>query len=168
MHNPAVSDTYEPGSVFKIVTGSVALQSGKVTPDWTYFDRSPYIVGGRAIYNWDRAGHGSQNFVDVLVHSWNIGTSHLSVEAMGEKIFYKGLQDFGVGSRMGIDLEDEAPGILRTPTDTYWSDSDLATNSFRQGLPVTPRPTICFANALPSHRTIIPRHITHAIIEDTH
>src|SRR6185369_7115876 len=62
MKNPAVSDLYEPGSVFKLVTASVGLQSGKLTPDWTYFDRSPYIVGGRPIYNWDRAGHGSQNF----------------------------------------------------------------------------------------------------------
>ncbi|MEP7285188.1 MAG: penicillin-binding protein 2 [Chloroflexota bacterium] len=168
MRNPAVSDQYEPGSVFKIVTGSVALQSGKVTPDWTYYDGSPYIVGGRAIYNWDRAGHGSQNFVDVFVHSWNIGTSHLAVEAMGATIFYKGLYDFGVGQRTGIDLEGEASGVFRKPGDIYWSDADLATNSFGQGMAVTPLQMLTFANAIANKGQIMQPHIRLKTIEGGH
>ncbi len=159
MRNSAISDVYEPGSVFKIVTLSVALQSGKVTPDWTYYDNSPYIVGGRAIYNWDRGAHGSQNFVDVLVHSWNIGTSHLAVEAMGPQVFYDGLKAFGVGTRTGIDLEGEADGIVRRPGDTYWSDSDLATNSFGQGLAITPLQMLCFANTLANNGQMMQPHI---------
>jgi cell division protein FtsI/penicillin-binding protein 2 len=159
MKNAAVSDIYEPGSVFKIVTAAVALQSGSVTPDWTYYDSSPYIVGGRAIYNWDRAGHGSQNFVDVLVYSWNIGTSHLSVEAMGPKVFYKGLQDFGVATKTGIDLEGEENGILKRPGDTYWSDSDLATNSFGQGLSITALQMLAFTNVIANNGQMMQPHV---------
>ncbi|MCC7449297.1 MAG: penicillin-binding protein 2 [Anaerolineae bacterium] len=158
MRNPAVSDVYEPGSVFKIVTASVGLQSGKLTPDWTYYDRSPLIIGGRAIYNWDRAGHGSQNFVDVLVHSWNIGTSNMAL-TMGPSIFYKGLEDFGVGQRTGIDLEGEANGIFRKPGDLYWSDADIATNSFGQGVAVTPLQMLSFANAIANKGQMMQPHI---------
>jgi cell division protein FtsI/penicillin-binding protein 2 len=159
MMNPATSAIYEPGSVFKIVTGSLALQSGKVTPDWTYYDGSPYMVGGRAIYNWDRRGYGSQNFVDVLVKSLNIGTSHLAVEAMGPQIFYDGLKAFGVGSRTGIDLEGEEAGIVRRPGDTFWSDSDLATNSFGQGLSITPLQMLCFTNVIANKGQMMQPHI---------
>ncbi len=169
LKNPAVSDIYEPGSVFKIVTGSVALQSGKVTPDWTYYDQSPYSIGGRLIYNWDRAGHGSQNFVDVLVYSWNIGTSHLAVDAMGPTIFYKGLQDFGVGARTGIDLEAESPGVLRRPGDLYWSDADLATSSFGQGgVVVTPLQMLVFANGIANNGQIMQPHIRLKTLDGTH
>jgi cell division protein FtsI/penicillin-binding protein 2 len=158
LKNPAVSDTYEPGSVFKIVTASVALQSGKLTTDWTYYDQSPYVVGGRNIYNWDRAGHGSQNFKDVLIRSWNIGTSHMAT-TMGTTAFYKGLKDFGVGAKTGIDLEAEAEGWLHAPGDMYWSESDLAANSFGQGLTVTPLQMLCFANTIANDGQMMQPHI---------
>ncbi len=157
--NPVISDVYEPGTVFRIVTASVALQSGKVTPDWTYYDHSPYIVGGLSIYNWDRASHGSQTFTDIMIRSWNIGTAHLAVEAMGPKIFYDGLKAFGVGERTGIDLEDEANGIVRRPGDTYWADSDLATNSFGQALAVTPLQMLVFTNAVANGGTIMQPYV---------
>ncbi len=164
LKNPAISDFYEPGSVFKIVTASVALQSGKLDLNWTYLDQSPFIVGGRAIYNWDRAGHGSQSFSDVLIRSWNIGTSHMA-ETMGADLFYKGLKDFGVGSRTGIDLEGESPGFLRVPGDTYWSDSDLATNSFGQGLTVTPLQMLAFANTIANDGQMMQPHVRLKMID---
>ncbi|MCC7207191.1 MAG: hypothetical protein IT323_07795, partial [Anaerolineae bacterium] len=133
MRNPAISAVYEPGSVFKIVTASVALESGRVDENSTYFEGAACReVGGRCIYNWDRAAHGSQSFVDILVRSWNLGTTWLAVDILRPTDFYLGLRGFGVGQPTGIDLEGEAGGILRTPNDTTfgeWSDSDLATNS---------------------------------------
>src|SRR5579859_3567641 len=167
LKNPAVSDFYEPGSAFKIVTGSVALQSGKMTPDWTYYDQSPLVVGGRQIFNWDRAGHGSQSFVDVFVNSWNIGTSHIAM-TLGPDIFYKGLKDFGVGQRTGIDLEGEAAGILHTPGDLYWSDSDLATNSFGQGLTVTPLQMLSFTNVIANGGQMMQPHIRLRTLDADH
>ncbi len=158
MKNPAVSDAYEPGSVFKIVTGSIALQSGKIDRNWTYMDTSPFEIGGIKVYNWDRAGHGSQSFDDVFVHSWNIGTSNIAVE-LKPSVFYKGLDSFGVGKRTGIDLEGEASGFFRRPGDSYWSDSDLATNSYGQGLLVTPLQMLSYANAIANNGQIMQPHI---------
>ncbi len=168
LKNPIVSDTYEPGSVFKIVTGSVALQSGKLgsSPlNWTYLDRSPFVVGGLPIYNWDRAGHGSQSFVDIFVKSLNIGTSHLAIDVLGADAFYKGLKSFGVGSRTGIDLEGEEGGILYQPGDRFWSDSELATNSFGQGLTVTPLQMLSFANTIANNGQMMQPHVRYKIVD---
>lgn len=160
MKNPAVSDGYEPGSVFKIVTAAVALQSGKVNENSTYYEGSNRReVGGRAIYNWDRAAHGSQSFVDVLVRSWNLGTTWMSVDVLGKDDFYKGLKAFGVGAPTGIDLEGEAAGQLREPGSLYWSDSDLATNSFGQGLTVTPLQMISFLNTIANGGQMMQPHV---------
>jgi hypothetical protein len=67
---------------------------------------------------------------------------------MGATDFYKGLRNFGVGQRTGIDLENEVPGWLKQPGDVYWSDSDLATNSFGQGVTVTALQMLAFTNAI--------------------
>jgi cell division protein FtsI/penicillin-binding protein 2 len=163
MKNPAISDTYEPGSVFKIVTASVGLQSGKLTPDWTYYDKQT-TVGGRPIFNWDRAYHGSQNFVNVLVNSWNIGTTNMAL-TMGPDVFYKGLLDFGVNYRTGIDLAGEEAGLMKRPGDTYWSDSDLATNSYGQGLSVTPLQMLCYTNTIANGGQMMQPHIRLRMIE---
>ncbi len=160
IRNPAISDTYEPGSVFKIVTAALALESGKVSEDSTYYEGSAFrVVGGRRIYNWDRAAHGSQSFVDVLVRSWNLGTTWLAVDVLGPTEFYEGLRRFGVGQLTGIDLEGEAAGILRLPNDLYWSDSDLATNSFGQGLTVTPLQMLSFVNVIANGGQMMQPHI---------
>lgn len=167
LRNPVISDAWEPGSVFKIVTAALALRSGKITPDWTYLDKRVFQIGGANIYNWDRAGHGSQNFADILIYSWNVGTSTLSVEVLGKDAFYKGLKDFGLGQSTGIDLEGEAPGFLKEPgLDIYWSDSDLATNSFGQGLTVTPLQMLCYANTIANGGLMMQPHLRAATIEN--
>ncbi|MBX3062786.1 MAG: penicillin-binding protein 2 [Anaerolineae bacterium] len=167
LKNPAVSDTYEPGSVFKIVTAALALRTGKIDINtWTYNDVRVYRYGGADIMNWDRAGHGSQTFPDILVRSWNVGTTTLAVEVMGGEYFYKGLKDFGVGAATGIDMEGEAPGTVKEPgIDLYWSDSDLATNSFGQGLTVTPLQMLCYANIMANGGLMMQPHIRLATID---
>jgi cell division protein FtsI/penicillin-binding protein 2 len=167
LKNPAISDVYEPGSVFKIVTAALALQSGNIDPDtWTYTDFRVFRIGGADIYNWDRAGHGMQTFEDILVHSWNVGTSTLSVEVLGRKAFYAGLKDFGVGTATGIDLEGEAPGTLKEPgISLFWSESDLATNSFGQGLTTTPLQMLAFTNTIANGGQMMQPHIRLATID---
>lgn len=158
--NPIVSDSYEPGSVFKVVTAALALQSGKVTEDSTYYEGQNFReVGGRKVYNWDRGAHGSQSFADVLIRSWNLGTTWMSVDVLGPTDFYDGLRRFGVGQPTGIDLEGEAAGILRLPNDLYWSDSDLATNSFGQGLTTTPLQMLSFVNTIANGGQMMQPHI---------
>lgn len=158
--NPVISSVYEPGSVFKVVTAALALRTGDITPDWTYMDVQVRNVGGANIYNWDRGGHGSQTFDDILIHSWNIGTTHLSVDVLGKDDFYAGLRDFGLGARTGIDLEGEEAGIVKDPGfSRYWSDSDLATNSFGQGISVTPLQMLCYVNTIANGGLMMQPHI---------
>jgi cell division protein FtsI (penicillin-binding protein 3) len=159
LKNPAVSDLYEPGSVFKIASMASALDSGKVDRNWTYKDVGRMVVGGAAIYNWDRAAHGSQSFDDVLIRSWNLGTTSAAME-MGVNPFYDYMRDrWGVNTRMGIDLGGEATGVLRQPGDMYWTDSFLATNSYGQGLQVTPLQMLCYTNVIAHDGQLMQPHV---------
>jgi len=135
--NPAVSGTYEPGSVFKVLTMAAALQEGLVTPDTKYNDTACLEVGGLSVCNWDRKAHGTTNMVDLLARSLNVGAATLSTR-MGGQTFYKYVQAFGIGQTTGIDLQFEESGNLRMPGDLDWHASDLGTNAFGQGLSVTP------------------------------
>ncbi len=159
MKNPAISDLYEPGSVFKLVSMSSALDSGKVSRLWTYNDTRILSIGGRSIMNWDHAGHGSTSFDTVLIKSYNVGTSNAAI-TMGQTVFYDYLaKRWGVNARTGIDMEGEATGILRQPGDTYWDESTLATNSFGQGLQVTPLQMLCYVNAIANDGQMMQPHI---------
>ena len=159
MRNRAISDLYEPGSVFKIVTMASALDSGKVDRNWTYDDKGVLVVGGRRIYDWDRAAHGTTIFDTVLIKSYNIGTSEAAI-AMTPDIFYKYLADkWGVNARTGIDMEGEATGVLYRPGDSVWSDSYLATNSFGQGLQISPLQMLTYTNAIANDGKIMQPHV---------
>jgi cell division protein FtsI/penicillin-binding protein 2 len=167
LKNPAISDEYEPGSVFKIVTAALAIQDGGIDPNtWTYLDKTVYQIGGANIYNWDRAGHGTQTFSQILIRSWNVGTSTLSVEVLGLRKFYDGLKRFGVGTATGIDMEGEASGTLKEPgISIYWSESELATNSFGQGLTVTPLQMLVYGNIIANKGQMMQPHIRLATID---
>lgn len=159
LKNPAVSDLYEPGSVFKIVSMASALDSGKVSRNWTYVDRGVMNIGGSNIYNWDRGAHGSQSFDQVLIHSWNLGTTSAALE-MGTTLFYDYMRDrWGVNTRMGIDLGGEATGVLRQPGDMFWTDNFLATNSYGQGLQVTPLQMLTYTNTIANDGQMMQPHI---------
>ena len=135
--NPAVSAPYEPGSTFKVLTMAAALQEGRVTPNTVYNDTAWIEVGGQVIRNWDRKGHGPSTMIDLLANSLNVGAATLATQ-MGGQTFYRYVQAFGIGRPTGIDVQGEASGSLRMPGDLDWHESDLATNSFGQGLSTTP------------------------------
>jgi len=136
--DPAVSKVYEPGSVFKILTVAAALDTGLVGPETVYNDQGWIEVGGQAIRNASRQSYGEQTVTDILVKSLNVGSAWLSTH-MGAEAFYSYLQDFGIGDVTGVDLAGEVAGQLWLPSDTqYWHESNLGTNSFGQGLSVTP------------------------------
>ena len=94
-------------------------------------------VGGRVIYNWDRLGHGNVDMTDVLAKSLNVGIAQVAT-ALGKDRFYTYVKRFGFGRLTEIDLGSEGPGTLKTPKDATWHESDLGTNSFGQGIAVTP------------------------------
>ena len=136
--DPAVSISYEPGSVFKVVTVATALDSGRVDMNWSYYDTGELEYGGVPIRNSTGVAYGQQGLQGILDHSLNVGVATLSTNVLGADLFYKYVRAFGFGQTTGIELAGETAGIVHLPTDWDWSDSYLATNPFGQGIAVTP------------------------------
>jgi cell division protein FtsI/penicillin-binding protein 2 len=145
--NRAVTDLYEPGSVFKIITMSAALNEGLVSPQSTWVDEGVAHASGWTITNWDLSAHGVQTATQILTKSLNTGAVWLS-QLLGPDRFYDYVERFGFGQPTGVGLSGEAPGQVRTPADEGWSEVDMATNSFGQGINLTPLQLITAVSAI--------------------
>jgi len=157
--DPAVSQQYEPGSVFKVLTVAAALDTGLVTPDTTYDDQGSIEVGGVAVANASRRAYGQQTVTDILIYSLNVGVAWLSTR-MGSDTFYRYVQAFGVGQPTGVDLAGEVAGQLWLPDDyEHWHDSNLGINAFGQGLAVTPLQMIAAVATVANDGTRLRPHI---------
>lgn len=143
-NNPAVSLPYEPGSVFKVVTLSAGLDSGKISASTILNDPGSVVIGGRRFYNSDRKGYGDVDLTTAMEKSLNVIAAKIAL-ATGPKTFYQYLHDFGFGSLSNVDLAGEIPGTVKNPGDGIWYESDLGTNAFGQGIATTP---LQMANAL--------------------
>ncbi len=161
--NPAVSDQYEPGSVFKVVTMAAGLDSGVITPESTVIDPGEIEVGGQTIYDWDRQPHGTVDMVTVLGKSLNVGSAQVAVK-MGKDRFYSYVQRFGFGSLTDVDLYGERPGKLRTPGDPDWYESDLGTNSFGQGVAATPLQVALAVGAVANDGILMRPYVVQRIV----
>src|SRR2546428_1619343 len=137
--NRAVTDSYEPGSVFKLVTMATALDLGLVGPYTPWHDDGIFNADGWSIRNWDFSRNGDQSVTQILSKSLNTGAAWLSSLA-GPDRFYQYVDRFGFGKQTGIGLSGEVAGRVRTPENDpdNWRSVDLATNSFGQGISVTP------------------------------
>lgn len=135
--NSSVSAQFEPGSIFKLITVAGALDAGAVTPTTVFTDTGTIVVGERTIQNSMRTAVGRLTVADALAQSNNVVTVQIA-QALGEERFYDYVSLFGFGSDTNIDLSGEIPGLVKRPGDTNWSPSDLGTNSFGQGIAVTP------------------------------
>lgn len=143
----AVTDTYEPGSVMKLVTMAAALEERVVNPDSRYQDNGVALVNGVPIRNWDGGAYGNVTVRQILVHSLNTGAQWVA-GLLGPDRFYHYVDAFGFGVPTGVRLNGEAPGSFRRPGQTGWSRTDLATNSFGQSISVTPLQMITAVAAL--------------------
>ncbi|MFQ5812444.1 MAG: peptidoglycan D,D-transpeptidase FtsI family protein [Anaerolineae bacterium] len=163
--NPAVSEQYEPGSVFKILTMAAGLDAGVITPDGTFYDSGAIEVGGAVIRNPDRRAHGLVTMTDILAYSLNVGIAYVST-SLGEERFYPYLKRFGCGHPTGVDLEGEAAGSLKEPGGRGWYESDLATNAFGQGVAVTPLQMITAVAAVANGGFLIKPYVVERIVDD--
>ncbi|MGA9397326.1 MAG: penicillin-binding protein 2 [Anaerolineaceae bacterium] len=161
----AVSSVYEPGSVFKVLTMAAALDSGAVTPDTVFVDTGTFEVGGYTIYNWDSGAWGPQTMLGCMQHSLNVCLSWVSSQ-IGAETFYNYLQAFGFGRPTGIDLAGEAYYPLRRPGDAQWFDVDLATNSFGQGIAVTPMQMVMAISAVANEGKMMAPHIVRSMVDN--
>jgi stage V sporulation protein D (sporulation-specific penicillin-binding protein) len=159
--NSAVSDVYEPGSTFKIITASAGLEEGVVRPDDKFFDPGYIIVSGVRIGCWRHGGHGSQTFVQVVENSCNPGFVEVGMK-LGKDRFVKYIRGFGFGDTTGIDLPGEARGIFDP---SKIGPVELATISFGQGISVTPIQLIAAVSAVANDGKLIQPHVAKAILD---
>src|SRR5579885_1226873 len=134
--NTFITDTYEPGSTFKPLIMSAALNEGLLQPDTKCTICSgPVPIGGYEIHTWNDQYFPNTTMTDVIVHSDNTGMVFVG-QKLGQDRMMDYLQKFGIGDLTGIDLQgEEAPGLR--PKD-QWYPIDVATASFGQGIDVTP------------------------------
>lgn len=135
--NAAISAQYEPGSIYKVITVAAALDSNAVEATTIFTDTGSITIGERTIQNSNRQAVGPLSVADALAHSNNVVTVQIA-EKVGVEAFYDYVARFGFGVDTNIDLSGEVPGLVKQPGDINWSLSDLATNSFGQGIAVTP------------------------------
>jgi cell division protein FtsI/penicillin-binding protein 2 len=155
--NRAVSKSYEPGSVFKVLTMSAALDSDTVKPSTPFLDTGVFEIGGAVIHNWNSGAWGPQDMVGCMQHSLNVCLAWVASKT-GAETFYSYLQAFGIGRLTGIDLAGEVPGRLKIPGDSDWYEADLGTNSFGQGVSATPAQMVMAVSAIANDgKMVTPR-----------
>lgn len=163
--NAAVSDAYEPGSVFKVLTMAAALDAGVVRPETIFVDTGLIEIGGAEIKNWNLAAWGEQDMTGCMQHSLNVCLAWVAKQ-LGPADFYEYMLDFGIGHSIGIDLAGEVSGRLKVPGDSDWYMADLATNSFGQGVSVSPLQLAMAVTALANDGQIMAPHILRSLINN--
>ena len=141
--NRVVGDSYEPGSTFKLITLAAALDSGSVTPDYTYYcGGSEKIEGREQILDcWKHTGHGSETLAQSLQNSCNIAFAHIGLQVGGETL-YNYCEAFGLMEQTDIDLPGESSGVFhsmeRMADNADYGTSYLTSTAFGQSIKVTP------------------------------
>ncbi|MEJ2263667.1 MAG: penicillin-binding protein 2 [Anaerolineales bacterium] len=155
--NRAVSKAFEPGSVYKVLTMSAALDSDTVKPSTPFLDTGVFEIGGAIIRNWNGGAWGPQDMLGCMQHSLNVCLAWVASQ-VGANTFYSYMQDFGIGHLTGVDLAGEVPGRLKIPGDNDWYEADLGTNAFGQGVSVTPVQLVTAVSALANDgKMVTPR-----------
>jgi cell division protein FtsI/penicillin-binding protein 2 len=161
--NPSVSENYEPGSVMKVITVAAALDRGAITPDFFYNDTAFIDVAGIRVENWDDRGRGAVDVTTLLVESLNVGAATIAMR-MGTTGFYEEFDDFGFGRTTGVDLQGEEAGIMFVPGSPNWSEANLVTNSFGQGISVTPLQMLTAVNAIANDGLMMQPHVVRQFV----
>ncbi len=133
--NRAVSDYYEPGSTFKVVTAAAALDAGRVRPNEVIWCENGSIVVGKHRFKEDRLPYGNLTFTEVLAKSSNVGAIKVGARLGGQE-FLDYIRAFGFGRKSGIELPGESPGMLREVAD--WSGLSQASIAMGQEIGATP------------------------------
>ena len=133
LRNRAICDLFEPGSVFKIVTASAALEEKKVNEETRFFcENGAYRVGPHILH--DHQPHGWLTFRQVIEESSNIGTTKVA-QILGADTVYKYVKLFGFGSKLGVDLPGEISGMIKEPR--FWSKTSIGAVPIGQEVGVT-------------------------------
>jgi cell division protein FtsI/penicillin-binding protein 2 len=135
--NPLISKIYEPGSVFKVITMAIGINTNKITPDTTFVDTGSLTLNGKTIKNWNLKAHGKITMTEVIEGSVNTGAAFVQRQ-IGRSLFLDYLKKFGFDKKTNIDLPGEIAGNLKSLESNNAPDINFATASFGQGVAVTP------------------------------
>ncbi len=158
--NPIVEGVYEMGSIIKPVAMASGLDVGAVTASTTYYDAGFLVLDKKRISNYDGKGRGTVNMQEVLNQSLNTGMAFVS-KRMGNEKFSSYMKSFGFGTETGIDLPNEARGLISNLESTR--EVEMATAAYGQGIALTPIATVRALSVLANGGTLVTPHIVKKI-----
>ena len=160
--NKAVSDTYEPGSVFKIFTAATALEEALINKNSSYTCNYSINVAGQTYHCWIAGGHGTQHLAQAISNSCNPAFITIG-QLVGASTFSKYFKAYGLTGRTGIDLPGEAyPTYHR---EEKMGITELSSSSFGQTFNITPMQTLVIAAAAVNGGYIVQPHVVSQIID---
>lgn len=160
--NPAVSHTYEPGSVMKPITMAIGLEEGKIEPESEYTDTGSVVEAGYTIRNSENKVYGRSSMMKVLEESINTGVIYVE-KLVGNKVFGDYIRNFGFGSKTGVALPAELGGNVKN-LENVRSDIQHFTAAFGQGVSVTPLQLANAFAALANGGTLLKPQIIDRIV----
>ncbi len=160
--NKAVSDTYEPGSVFKVVTASMAVEENITTFNSHYNCNGYIVVAGQRYKCARREGHGGQNLTQAMQNSCNPVFITFG-QQLGANTFYKYFEAFGLTEKTGIDLPGEATPVYHTLS--KMGITELASSSFGQTFNITPIQMITAVSAAVNGGNLVTPHLVKEIVD---
>ena len=161
--NKAVSDTYEPGSVFKAVTAAIALEENLVNKNSSFFCNGHATVAGQSYHCHKTTGHGSQNLMQAIANSCNPAFITIG-QLVGVNTFSKYFKAFGFTEKTGIDLPGEASSTYHK--EEKMGPVELASSSFGQTFNVTPMQLICAISATVNGGYLVQPHMVEKILDE--
>ena len=162
--NKTITEIYEPGSTFKLITSAMALEENVVSPSDTFYCSGYKSVGGYNIGCHQRGGHGYETFEQGLQNSCNPVFMDLA-ERIGKHKFYNYFEAYGFTEKTGIDLSGEVSGIYHTDINGF-NQTELAVYSFGQTFKVTPIQQITAISTIANGGYLVKPHLVRRLVDD--
>ncbi len=160
--NPLISDTYEPGSTFKLLTTALALDNGVTSLADTFTCTRTYQVAGVTLHCWKPQGHGHETLAQAVQNSCNPVFVSLA-QRVGMDKYYEGLEQFGLMEKTGIDFPGEGNNILQKKETA--GPVGLATMSYGQGIAVTPISLVTAISAIGNEGKLMQPRLVKALVD---
>ncbi len=163
-YNKAISYAYQPGSVFKTITASAALECGTSTLNSTYSCHGSFRVGDRTMRCVRSGGHGTETFTQAMIDSCNPSFIQIGF-GLGSELFYQYFDSFGLTAKTGIDLPGE--GVSQYYTAQNLTQVSLASCSFGQSSAVTPIQMVTAVSAVVNGGYLVTPHIVSQVLDES-
>ncbi len=161
--NRAITDSFDPGSIFKPFLVAAALEEKVVKESDRFFcENGHYAVANRVIREANRKQHGYLSVREILKYSSNIGSAKIA-EKLGREKFYSYIKNFGFGTKTGVDLAGESSGLLRPAAS--WTRVDTTNIGFGQGISVTAIQMITALSAIANEGVLMKPHIVRGLTD---